>query len=126
MSIGVNLLFKLVKDTAGVVGASYKTSISETHHVHKKDAPSGTAKKLAEYIVEGGKLSKEDIKIKSKREGEVTGDHTVTFDGAEETLELRHSAKTRAVFAKGALHAAKFLVGKKPSLYNMFDVLGLR
>ena len=126
MSIGVNLLFKLAKEAAAALDESYKASLSETHHVHKKDAPSGTAKKLAEIIALTRKISQADVDVKSKREGEVVGDHAVVFDGHEERIELSHSAKTRRVFAKGAIEAAKFVAGKKPKLYDMFDVLGLK
>jgi len=126
MAIGVNLLFKLVKETARILDRSYAASVSETHHVHKKDAPSGTAKSLQQLIAAIRNMSLDDIMIDSKREGEVTGNHTVLFDSLQETLTFKHSAKTREVFAKGALEAAKFLAGKKPALYNMFDVLGLK
>ena len=126
MAIGVNLLFKLAAEAARALDRAYEPSISETHHVHKKDAPSGTAKKLAQLIAGARDIPPDKIKIEAKREGEVTGDHTVIFNGAEEKLELFHRAKTRLAFAKGALEAAKFVVGKKPKLYNMFDVLGLK
>ena len=126
MAVGVNLLFALVSEASCVLDKVYKASISETHHVHKKDAPSGTAKKLAALIAEVRQMSLDKIKVESKREGEVTGEHTVCFDGPEERLELKHSAKTRQVFAKGALEAARFAVSKKKGLYNMFDVLGLK
>lgn len=126
MAVGVNLLFALVSQVSGVLDKSYEPSISETHHTHKKDAPSGTAKRLAELIAEVRNIPADKIKIDAKREGEIIGDHSVVFDGAQETLELKHSAKTRAVFAKGAIEAAKFVAGKKASLYNMFDVLGLK
>lgn len=122
MSIGVNLLFKLVKETAEKLSKDYKVNIVEAHHIHKKDAPSGTAKKLAQIIKDAS--GREVTDIKSIREGEIIGDHKVTFEGPLDTIELSHSAKTRDIFAKGALEAAKFIVGKPPRLYDMQDVLG--
>ena len=122
MSIGVNLLFRLVREAAGKLSKDYRVNITEAHHIHKKDAPSGTAKKLAQIIKEASMREVEDIK--SIREGEIVGDHKVTFDGPYDTIELSHSAKTRDIFAKGALAAAKFIAGKKPGLYDMQDVLG--
>ena len=126
MSIGVNLLFKLISDAAGVLGKGYGVKVEETHHVHKKDAPSGTAKKLAEIIKSNKKDGLDNVDIKSNRVGEIVGDHTVKFTGEYEVLELSHSAKSRDVFAQGALLAAKFIVTKKRGLYTMADVLGLK
>jgi len=123
MSIGVNVLFKIVKEAARALGSEYNIEIIEAHHVHKKDAPSGTAKELDRVIKE----VKGDIRIpiESVREDEIVGEHTVTFDSPLDILEITHSAKTRDIFAKGALTAAKFLSGKKSGLYSMKDVLGL-
>lgn len=121
MSIGVNLLFKLVKEAAGILSEEYKVKIIEAHHVHKKDVPSGTAKKLAEVVK--GAFGKEVGDIKSIREGEIVGDHRVIFDSPFDTIELFHGAKTRDIFAKGALVAARFIVGKRAGLYDMQDVL---
>jgi len=121
MSIGVNLLFKLVKEAAEKLSKDYKVKIVEAHHIHKKDAPSGTAKKLAQIIKDAS--GREVSDIKSIREGEIAGDHKVTFESPVDTVELSHSAKTRDIFAKGALAAAKFIAGKKPGLYDMQDVL---
>ena len=123
MSVGVNLLFKMVADAAKTLGPEYAIEIVEAHHVHKKDAPSGTAKEMARLI----KDAKGDVEvpIESVREGEVVGEHTIIFDSDVDTLEITHSAKTRDIFAKGALQAAKFLAGKKPGLYSMKDVLAL-
>ncbi len=121
MSIGVNLLFKLVKEAAGILSGEYKVKIIEAHHVHKKDAPSGTAKKIAEVIKEASGKKVDDIK--SIREGEIAGDHRVIFDGPFDTIELLHGAKTRDIFAKGALVAARFIVTQKAGLYDMQDVL---
>lgn len=140
MSLGVNLMFALVKKAAAVLGNTYRVEISETHHVHKKDAPSGTALKLGQRIAEGRgddfksamvhnpvDPSKQQgrIVIRSFREGEVVGDHSVCFENSGERLEIRHHAENRDAFALGALHAAKWVVGKKPGLYDMQDVLGL-
>jgi len=121
MSIGVNLLFKLVKEAVEKLSKDYGVRIVEAHHIHKKDAPSGTAKKLAQIINDAS--GREVSDIKSIREGEIVGDHKVTFESPVDTIELSHSAKTRDIFAKGALVAAKFIAGKKPGLYDMQDVL---
>lgn len=121
MSIGVNLLFRLVKEAAEKLSGDYKVNIVEAHHVHKKDAPSGTAKKLAQIIKDAS--GREVSDIKSIREGEIVGDHKVTFESPVDTIEISHSAKTRDIFAQGALTAAKFIAGKKPGLYDMQDVL---
>ena len=123
MSIGVNLLFKMVADAAKVLGSDYNIEIIEAHHVHKKDAPSGTAKELARIAKEivGGA----EIPIESIREGETVGEHTIKFESNADLVEITHSAKTRDIFAKGALQAAKWVAGKKPGLYSMKDVLEL-
>ena len=122
MSIGVNLLFKLVKEAAEKLSKDYSVKILEAHHIHKKDAPSGTAKKLAQIIKDAS--GREVSDIKAIREGEIVGDHKVTFESPVDSIELSHSARTRDIFAKGALVAAKFIVGKQPQLYDMQDVLG--
>ena len=123
MSIGVNLLFKMVNDAATVLGSEYSVAIVEAHHVHKKDSPSGTAKEIARII----KDAKGDIEvpIESVREGETVGEHTVTFESNVDLIEITHSAKTRDIFVKGAFQAVKFVAGKKNGLYTMQDVLGL-
>ena len=123
MSVGVNLVFGLIRQAAQITGKSYSIILSETHHVHKKDAPSGTAKTMAE-IAEA--ISKTKVKeIESIREGEVIGDHTITFEGPMDLVSIHHHAKTRDIFAQGSLVAAKFLSKKKKGLFNMQDVLGL-
>ena len=122
MAPGVNLLFNIVRETARVLGRDFDIKIDETHHVHKKDSPSGTARMIAK-VIKGS--TGRDIPIEAFREGEVIGNHGVIFDGKYEKIELRHDAKTRDVFASGAIRAAKFLSGKQPGLYNMSDVLGL-
>jgi len=111
----------LVKEAARWLPKESLVRIVEAHHIHKKDAPSGTAKQLAQIIKEA---RGEEIKeIQSIREGEIIGDHRVSFDAAFDAIELRHSAKSRAIFAQGALIAAKWVVNKKPGLYSMQDVL---
>jgi len=123
MSVGVNLLFKLIVDASKVLGEEYEVSIVEAHHAEKKDAPSGTAKEIARIIK--GVKGDIDMPIDSVREGEIVGEHTVTFESDVDFLEITHSAKTRDIFAKGALKAAKFVAGKKSGLFTMKDVLGL-
>ncbi len=124
MSVGVNLLFKLTEIAAQKTGKNYTINMTEAHHIHKKDAPSGTAKTLAE-IAE--KASGQKVKdIQSIREGEIVGDHTVIFESEEDVITIYHHAKNRDIFAKGALVAAKFLKNKTNGLFNMQDVLGLK
>jgi 4-hydroxy-tetrahydrodipicolinate reductase len=122
MSMGVNLLFKLVKQAAEKLPKEYKVKIIEAHHMHKKDAPSGTAKHLAQIIKDARGTEVKDIE--SIREGEIVGDHDVILESDVDTITLRHHAKTRDIFVKGALVAAKWLFRKKPGLYNLQDVLG--
>jgi 4-hydroxy-tetrahydrodipicolinate reductase len=124
MSVGVNCLFGLVRDAARRLGLNYEVNIVEAHHVYKKDSPSGTAKKLAQIVKEAN--SKDVNDIKAIREGEIIGDHRVIFENSLDKVELFHSAKTRDIFAQGALRAAKFIVTKKPGLYSMEDVLDIR
>jgi len=120
MSVAVNLLFRLVRETAEIL-KDYKVNITEAHHIHKKDSPSGTAKRLAEVIKEV--QGKEVRDIKSIREDEIVGDHEVIFDSDLDTIKLSHSAKSRDIFAKGALEAAKFVFRKKSGLYDMAEVI---
>lgn len=123
MSVGVNLVFRLTQMVAEKTGPSYKFRITEAHHIHKKDSPSGTAKTIAE-IAE--KFSGREIeKIDAIREGEIIGDHKIVFESDEDIITIEHHAKNRDIFAKGALVAAKFLKDKKTGLYSMQDVLGL-
>ncbi|MBI4335893.1 MAG: 4-hydroxy-tetrahydrodipicolinate reductase [Candidatus Omnitrophica bacterium] len=123
MSIGVNLLFKMVGEAARALGAEYNVRIEEAHHIHKKDAPSGTAKEAARIIKDA--RGNVDIPINSVREDEIVGDHTIAFEGPLDTITIRHSAKTRDIFAKGALEAAKFIVNKPPKVYTMREVLDI-
>jgi len=121
-SVGVNVLFWLTRKAAELIGQEFNPEIIETHHKMKKDAPSGTAKTLAEILKTA---QKKEIPIQSIREGEVVGEHTVIFTGPGERLELTHRAASREIFARGALRAADWIMGKPPGLYSMQDVLGL-
>ena len=123
-SIGVNTLFWLTHRSAELLGHEFDLEIIETHHRMKKDAPSGTAKTLAEILRAARKIDTQ-IPTQSIREGEVVGEHTVIFAGPGERLELTHKASSREIFARGALRAAEWIVGKPAGLYSMQDVLGL-
>lgn len=125
-SLGVNVLFRLNRWLARVMAPmeQYSVGIEETHHIHKLDAPSGTAATLAEEMAvasEGRKVVEKD-QIISYREGEVAGIHTITYDSAEDTLTVSHSAKSRRGLALGAVLAAEWLVGKK-GVFSMDDFL---
>ena len=143
MSLGVNILFKLVGEIAKVLGESYDIEIVEMHHRYKVDAPSGTALKLAEYVAQGlgvsldeagvfgrkgriGERKPKEIGVMSLRGGDVVGEHTVIFAGLGERIELTHRASSRDTFARGAIKAARWVVDKVPGLYSMLDVLGLK
>jgi 4-hydroxy-tetrahydrodipicolinate reductase len=121
-SVGVNVLFWLTQKAAELLDSEFNPEIVETHHKMKKDAPSGTAKTLAEILKAAGNR---EIPIQSIREGDVVGDHTVIFSGPGESVELTHRAANRGIFAGGALRAAKWIINKPPGLYTMQDVLGL-
>jgi len=123
-STGVNTLFWLTRKAAEILGPGFDLEIIEIHHRLKRDAPSGTAKTLADVLKTVQKIQSE-IPIQSIREGDVVGEHTVIFKGAGECLELTHRAANRGIFALGALRAAKWIVDKPPGLYSMQDVLGL-
>jgi len=140
MSLGVNLLFKLVAETAAALSDDYDIEIVEAHHRFKKDAPSGTAKKLAQEIAkvknihlddvaiygrEGmtGERKSGEIAIHSIRGGDITGEHTVMFTTLGERLELTHKAHSRDTFAYGTIQAIKFMEGKPTGFYEMKDVL---
>ena len=138
-SVGVNALFALTERAAKILGDDFDLEIVEVHHRMKKDAPSGTAKTLAEILQrarqtknlrhgrEGisGEREKSEIGIHSVRGGDVVGDHTVIFAGQGERVELTHRASSRETFARGALRAARWAVGKSPGLYDMRNGLGL-
>jgi 4-hydroxy-tetrahydrodipicolinate reductase len=119
-SVGVNALFALTRQAAEIFGSEFAPRITETHHKMKKDAPSGTAKTLREILKET-----QQVPIESIREGDVVGEHTVTFAGPNERLELTHRAGSREIFARGALRAAQWIFGKPAQLYSMQDVLGI-
>ncbi len=121
-SVGVNVLFWLTQKAAEFLGSDFNPEIVETHHTMKKDAPSGTAKTLAEILKQ---VRNSEIPIQSIREGDVVGEHTVIFGGPGESLELTHRAANRGIFAAGALRAAKWIINKPPGLYSMQNVLGL-
>lgn len=141
MSLGVNLLMKLVRDAARVLAPSgFDIEIVEKHHRRKKDAPSGTALALADSVNSAmesachytydrsGRSEARDPKeigISAVRGGTIVGEHDVIFAGTDEVVTFSHTAYSRAIFAKGALAAAKFLAGREPGLYDMADVVGL-
>jgi 4-hydroxy-tetrahydrodipicolinate reductase len=142
-STGVNALFWLTRRAAEILGESFDLEIIEMHHRLKKDAPSGTAVTLAEILGEVrkqqpknvlrhgregivGERTSEEIGMHSLRGGDVVGDHTVIFAAAGERIELTHKASSRETFANGALRAARWVVGQKPGIYSMQDVLGLK
>ena len=139
LSVGVNLLFRIAAEIARNLGPDYDIEIVEAHHRFKKDAPSGTALKIAEEIAKatGRSLEKNavygrhgkpierapgEIGIHAVRCGDIVGEHTITYCTLGERVELKHTAHSRETFARGALRAAKFLHGRKPGLYTMADV----
>jgi 4-hydroxy-tetrahydrodipicolinate reductase len=143
MSTGVNTLFKLVQEVAQILGNEFDAEVLEAHHRQKKDAPSGTAVRIAQILAEAygrdlsrvgvyerrgfiGERKKEEIGIQTLRAGDIVGDHMVLFGGQGERLELIHRAHSRDTFVYGALRAARWVVGKPNGLYDMQDVLGLR
>lgn len=123
MSVGVNLLFELAQLAAKRLGPQYDLEIVEAHHRAKQDAPSGTAKRLAELLAAIRQRPPEAIPVHSIRAGDVVGDHTVIFAGPSERVELTHRAHSRDVFAVGALRAARFVVNRPAGLYEMSHVL---
>lgn len=124
MSLGVAVLERAVRDAAAALGRDFAIEISETHHVHKKDAPSGTALKLGEAIAESrGEPGTDGFSFASRRIGEVPGDHEVIMRSPTERLTFGHSVTTRQVFVAGALRAARWVVDQPAGLYSMGDVL---
>ena len=123
MSVGVNVLFELAQAAALRLGAAFDVEVVESHHHQKKDAPSGTAKRLAEVLASARKQPSSSIPVHAVRAGDIVGDHTVIFAGPSERLELTHRAQSRDVFAQGALKAAQFVVRQRPGLYDMSHVL---
>jgi 4-hydroxy-tetrahydrodipicolinate reductase len=143
MSVGMNLMFKVVQEVAKVLGPDYDIEILEAHHRLKKDSPSGTAVKLGELVANAtgrnfnqvgiygrkgmvGERTKEEIGMQVIRAGDIVGEHTVLFGGIGERLEIIHRAHSRDNFARGAIRAALWIVNQSPGLYDMQDVLGLR
>lgn len=137
-SLGVNLLLELVEKAATILGPEYDIEVTEMHHKHKKDAPSGTALMLAKSAAAGrgkandfvfgrhgdiGERPQGEIAIHALRGGSVVGDHTVMFAGDLERVEITHKAQDRAAFAAGALKALAWAKGKAPAIYTMRDVL---
>lgn len=141
-SVGVNLLFALTQRAAAVLGDDYDAEVVEMHHRFKKDAPSGTAERLLEIILKErnldanalrhgrhgitGERTRTEVGVHALRGGDVVGDHTVMFAALGERLELTHKASDRSIFARGAIRAAAWVVGRPPGVYDMQDVLGLR
>lgn len=141
-SVGVNLLFALTRHATQVLGADYDTEVIEMHHRFKKDAPSGTAARLLEIILEERKLNAAalrhgrsgitgerqptEVGVHALRGGDVIGDHTVMFAALGERVELTHKASDRSIFARGSLRAAHWIVSREPGVYDMQDVLGLK
>ena len=123
MSLGVNVLFELAQLAAQRLGPAYDVEVVEAHHHQKKDAPSGTAKRLADVLAAARKQAVAQIPVHAIRAGDIVGDHTVILAGPSERLELTHRAQSREVFAQGALRAAQFVVTQKPGLYDMSHVL---
>ncbi len=143
MSVGVNLLLKTLGDIARVLGDDYDVEIVEAHHRLKKDAPSGTALRMAQVLAEAlnrdleqtavysrkgliGERTKKEIGIQTVRAGDIVGEHTVLFGGLGERIEIAHRASSRDTFARGALKAALWISQQQPGLYDMQDVLGLK
>lgn len=142
MSVGINVLYKVVEELAKMLGESYDVEIIEAHHRMKKDAPSGTALKIAGFVAKAlgvepekasifsrhgmvGERPRKSIGILSVRGGDIIAEHTVLFAGIGDRIEITHRAHNRNAFASGALKAAAWVVGKPPGLYDMMDVLGL-
>ena len=143
MSVGVNLIFKIIRDMASVIGDEYDVEIIEAHHRFKKDSPSGTAMRIAQIIAQTlnrdldevgiygrkgviGERTQKEIGLQVIRAGDIVGEHTVIFGGMGERLEITHKAHSRDGFARGAVRAAKWIVKQENGLYDMQDVLGIK
>jgi len=143
MSVGVNVLFKVLREVARTLGDDYDVEIVEAHHHFKKDAPSGTALRMAQVVAEAlgrdleqvgvygrkgivGERPKAQIGVHTVRAGDIVGEHTVLFGGMGERIEIGHRAHSRDNFARGALRAARFVAQAPKGLYDMADVLGLK
>jgi len=142
MSVGVNLLFRLAEIAAATLGKDFDVEVFEAHHRFKKDAPSGTARRLIDIVKSSSKRlspaaeaydrsrglaerGDEEIGVMTLRGGDIVGEHTLYFIGMGERLELTHRAQSRDILSRGAVKALEFLIAKKPGLYSMFDVLGI-
>ena len=125
MSLGMNVLFAMLENVARALGSRYDIEIIESHHRHKKDSPSGTAKKIAEILACAREVKPEKMigRIHSLRSGGIVGEHIIIFAGEDERVELIHRAESRDTFARGAIHGAKFIARASPGLYTMKDVL---
>ena len=124
MSLGIAVLARSVRDAAASLGMEFEVDIAEVHHIHKQDAPSGTALKLGEIVAEArGEQGTGSVRFQSERRGEVPGDHEVVLSSQTERLSFAHSVTTRKVFADGAIRAARWAVGQPPGRYDMGDVL---
>ncbi len=143
MSVGVNVILKVLAEMARTFGEDYDIEVTEAHHRLKKDAPSGTALKMAQVLADAtgrdldkvaaygrkgmiGERKRGEIGIQVIRAGDIVGDHTVLFGGPGERIEVTHRAHSRDTFARGALRAARWVVTRPPGLYDMHDVLGLK
>lgn len=143
MSVGVNVVLKVLAEMARALGEDYDIEVTEAHHRLKKDAPSGTALTIAQVLADAtgrnldqvavygrkgliGERTQGEIGMQVIRAGDIVGDHTVLFGGSGERIEVTHRAQSRDTFARGALRAARWVVTKPPGLYDMQDVLGLR
>ncbi|WP_455378403.1 4-hydroxy-tetrahydrodipicolinate reductase [Petrachloros mirabilis] len=143
MSVGVNLIYKVIGEMAKILGDEFDIEVIEAHHRLKKDAPSGTALKIAEVLARAvnrdleqvgvyarkgliGERKKQEIGIQTIRAGDIVGDHTVLFGGLGERIEVTHRASSRDTFARGALRAARWVIRQPPGLYDMMDVLGIK
>ena len=125
MSLGIAVLESIAARAARALGPGFEVEVHETHHVHKVDAPSGTALKLGEAVSEARGEDPAAMHYESERRGDVPGDHTVIFTSPAEKLRLGHSVSTREVFADGALRAARWVISRPAGLYTMGDVLEL-
>lgn len=143
MSVGINLIYKVISEMAKTLGEDYDIEVIEAHHRLKKDAPSGTALKIAEVLARAvnrdldkvgvyarkgliGERKQQEIGVQTVRAGDIVGDHTILFGGLGERIELTHRASSRDTFARGALRAACWVVRQPPGLYDMMDVLELK
>ena len=143
MSVGVNVTLKLLEMAAKALSTGYDIEVIEAHHRHKVDAPSGTALKMGEVIADAlgrdlkdcavyeryghtGERDPSTIGFATIRGGDIVGDHTVLFAGTGERIEITHKSSSRVTYAQGSLRAVRFLAGRAPGLYDMFDVLNLK